>query len=170
MDMARRRPYRRQISHIAPRFGPEDLMVMAQLPLQRGTPVITQHPLAARLLPRLLYQLRARRAVTIVGILLLDNLAKVPDAPPITAPVETAINAEAVFKIMPREPSADAEQNPGRAKARPPRAAGQSKPPVAAAAAAIAQGRERARGAARQVSSAPAPLPTVQIRRAAAAG
>jgi NADPH:quinone reductase-like Zn-dependent oxidoreductase len=42
--------------------------------------------------------------VTGIGILLLSNLAKTPDTTPVAAPVETAINAEAVFKITPREP------------------------------------------------------------------
>jgi hypothetical protein len=161
MDMARRQPYRRQISPIAPRFGPERLMLMAQIPLQRGTSVMTNMPRAARLLPRLLYQFVPAALVTVVGILLLDNLARVPDAPTIAAPVETAISTEAVFKIMPREPSADAEQDSRPAKATPPRAAVNAKPPAAGAPPSRKAASEPA--APPQVSSPPVPLQTVQV-------
>ena len=91
------------------------------------------HPLVARLLPRLLYQLVPAALVTTVGVLLLSNLAKVSDTPPVTAPVETAINAEAVFKIVPREPveEAPAEAKPDAKRLAAARAAANPKPPVA---------------------------------------
>jgi hypothetical protein len=112
--------------------------------------VLRNHPLAAQLLPRLLYQLVPAALVTTVGVLLLGNLAKVPDTPPAAAPVETAINAEAVFKIVPREMSADAEQDSRRVKGVPPRAAANPKPPASTA-------------QSRKVASLPAPLPIVPI-------
>ena len=112
--------------------------------------MLRNHPLAARLLPRLLYQFVPAALVTTVGVLLLSNLAKAPDTPPATAPVETAINAEAVFKIVPREMSADAEQDSRRVKAVTPRAAANPKPPAA-----MPQSRK--------VASLPAPLPIVPI-------
>jgi hypothetical protein len=115
--------------------------------------VLRNHPLAARLLPRLLYQLVPAALVTTVGVLLLSNLAKAPDTPPAAAPVETAINTEAVFKIVPREMSADAEPDPKRVKSAPPRAAANAKPPAASTAAPQS----------RKVASLPAPLPIVPI-------
>ena len=106
------------------------------------------HPLVARLLPRLLYQLVPAALVTTVGVVLLSNLAKVSDTPPVTAPVDTAINAEAVFKIVPRAKRLAAA-----------RAAANPKPPVAGTP------RKAANEAAapRQVAGAAAPLPIVQI-------
>ena len=68
--------------------------------------MLRTNPFAARLFSRLATQLVPAALVTGVGILLLSNLAKAPDATPLAAPVETAINAEAVFKITPREPEA----------------------------------------------------------------
>jgi hypothetical protein len=110
--------------------------------------VLRNHPLAARLLPRLLYQLVPAALVTTVGVLLLSNLAKAPDAPA-AAPATTAITAEAVFKIVPREPSADAKPT----KAAPPRVAANPKPPSASA----------TPPQLRKVASLPAPLPIVPI-------
>src|SRR3982751_4065613 len=66
--------------------------------------VLQTNPFAARLFSRLVTQFVPAALVTGVGILLLSNLAKTPDTTPVAAPVETAINAEAVFKITPREP------------------------------------------------------------------
>jgi len=115
--------------------------------------VLRNHPLAARLLPRLLYQFVPAALVTTVGVLLLSNLAKAPDTPPAAAPIETAINAEAVFKIVPREMSADAEQDSRRAKGVPPRPAANPKPPAINTAAPQS----------RKLASLPAPLPIVPI-------
>ena len=116
------------LPHCAP-LRPRTVGGNGPIAAPRGTPVLRTNPLAARLLPRLLYQLVPAALVTTVGVLLLSNLAKAPDAPPAAAPVETAINAEAVFKIVPREPGADAEQDAKRAKAAPPRTAANPKPP-----------------------------------------
>ncbi len=66
--------------------------------------MLRTNPFAARLFSRLVTQLVPAALVTGVGILLLSNLAKTPDTMPVAAPVEAAINAEAVFKITPREP------------------------------------------------------------------
>lgn len=106
--------------------------------------------LVARLFPRLFYQLVPAALVTTVGVLLLGNLAKPPDTAPAAAPVEIPINAEAVFKIVPREP-AEVPAVKAAATARPvtnpkPNAATPRKP-----------------ASERQVASAPAPLPIVQI-------
>jgi hypothetical protein len=123
--------------------------------------VFRNHPLVARLLPRLLYQLVPAALVTTVGVVLLSNLAKVSDTPPVTAPVDTAINAEAVFKIVPREPveEASAEAKPDAKRLAAARAAANPKPPVAGTP------RKAANEAAapRQVAGAAAPLPIVQI-------
>ncbi len=82
--------------------------------------------------------------VATVGVLLLSNLARVSDTPPVPAAVETAINTEAVFKIIPREP---VEEAPAEAKADAKRlAAGarcQSEARRRYSRPAIAQGRER---------------------------
>ena len=66
--------------------------------------MLRTNPFAARLFSRLVTQLVPAALVTGVGILLLSNLAKTPDTTPVAVPVETAINAEAIFKITPREP------------------------------------------------------------------
>ena len=58
---------------------------MAPLPLQGGCSVIRTIRLPPGSLPRLLYQLVPAALVTAVGVLLLSNLAKVPDAPPAAA-------------------------------------------------------------------------------------
>ena len=112
--------------------------------------MLWNNPLVARLLPRLLYQFVPAALVTILGVLLLSNLAKAPDTSPLTAPVETAITTEAVFKIVPREP-ADAEQDSKRVKGAPSRAAVNPKP--------VASSTPPSRKAA----NVPAPLPIVQI-------
>ena len=79
---------------------------------------------ATRHLSRLLYQLVPAALVTSVGVLLLSNLAKVADAPQ-AAPVETAINAEAVFRIVPREPVVEASRTRSVRKPRP-----RARPPI----------------------------------------
>jgi hypothetical protein len=112
--------------------------------------VLRNHPLAARLLPKLLYQLVPAALVTTVGVLLLSNLAKTPDTVPAAAPIATAINAEAIFKIVPREMSADAEQDSRRAKGVQSRPAATPKPPAPTP-------------PSRNVASLPAPLPIVTI-------
>jgi hypothetical protein len=159
MPSRTRRGTRRQISLIAPRFGPERLVVSGQL-LFEGTPVVRNNPLIAQLLPRLLYQLVPAALVTTVGVLLLSNLAKVSDAPPAAAPVETAINTEAVFKAVPREPSAEPAQDSKSVKVAAPRAAS-PKPQASSPQPSRKPANEPAMP--RQVASAPAPLPIVQI-------
>jgi hypothetical protein len=129
-------------------------------------PVLLNHPFVARLLPRLLYQLVPAALVTTVGVLLLSNLAKVPDTPPATAAVETAINTEAVFKIVPREMSADAEQDSKPVKGAPSRAAVNAKSPASS----TPQSRKPANEPATprqvsgaQIASVPPPLQIVEI-------
>jgi hypothetical protein len=121
---------------------------------RRGIPV-QSNPFATRLLSRLLYQLVPAALVTTVGVLLLSNLAKVTDTPA-AAPVETAINAEAVFRIVPREPSAEVEADARHPKTLASRIAVTPKP-------ASAQARKVEPAAPRQVASAPAPLPIVPV-------
>lgn len=121
------------------------------------------YPLVARLLPRLLYQLVPAALVTTVGVLLLSSLAKVSDAPPAAAPVETAINAEAVFKIVPREAAeepADAKQDAKRAAAS--RAPVNPKPLAAGTATPPSRKAANEPAASRQVAGVAAPLPIVQ--------
>jgi hypothetical protein len=127
--------------------------------LFRGDLVLRTNPFAARLFSRLVTQLVPAALVTGVGIALLSNLAKTPDTTPPAASVETAINAEAVFKITPREPEAPA-----------PAAAIKSAAPRAVAAPKQVAGTTvntalppRRPVSDQQVASAPAPLPTVQI-------
>ena len=114
---------------------------------------------------RLLYQLVPAALVTTVGVLLLSNLAKVSDTPPVTAPVETAINAEAVFKIVPREPveEAPAEAKPDAKRLAAARAAANPKPPVAGTVTPPSRKAANEPAAPRQVAGAAAPLPIVQI-------
>ena len=123
------------------------------------------HPLVARLLPRLLYQLVPAALVTTVGVLLLSNLAKVSDTPPVTAPVETAINAEAVFKIVPREPveEAPAEAKPDAKRLAATRAAANPKPPAAGTASPASRKAANEAATPRQVAAVAAPLPIVQL-------
>lgn len=119
------------------------------------------HPLVARLLPRLLYQLLPAALVATVGVLLLSNLARVSDTPPVPAAVETAINTEAVFKIIPREP---VEEAPAEAKADAKRLAAAravNPKPVAGTVAPPSRKAVNEPAAPRQV--AVAPLPIVQI-------
>lgn len=123
------------------------------------------HPLVARLLPRLLYQLVPAALVTTVGVLLLSNLARVADTPPGTGPVETAINAEAVFKILPREPAeeAPAEAKPDAKRLAAARAAANAKPPVTGTATPPSRKATNETAPPRQVAGVAAPLPIVQI-------
>jgi len=118
--------------------------------------VLRTNPFAARLFSRLATQLVPAALVTGVGILLLSNLAKAPDATPLAAPVETAINAEAVFKITPREPEAVPA-----VKSAAPRV--NAAPKQAAASTVNTVQPPRKPTGERQIASAPAPLPTVQI-------
>jgi hypothetical protein len=114
---------------------------------------VLRHPLVARLLPRLAYQLVPAVLVTVVGALVLSSLARSPDSPPVAAPAQTAITAEAVFTATPRE----AEAPPAKIASRPivnPK-------PVAANSAPLPP--RKPEPAPRQLASAPAPLPTVQI-------
>jgi hypothetical protein len=144
---------RRQISHIVPRFGPEPLVLCLLPQCFGGILVLRTNLFTAQLLSRLGTQLVPAALVTGVGIALLSNLAKTPDTTPAAAPVETAINAEAVFKITPREPE----------EAPPAKSAG---PRVTAAPKQTAVNTvlpPRKPASERQVASTPAPLPTVQV-------
>src|SRR3954451_4997960 len=115
--------------------------------------VLQTNPFAARLFSRLVTQFVPAALVTGVGILLLSNLAKTPDTTPVAAPVETAINAEAVFKITPREPE---EEPPAKSAAPRVTAA-----PEQTAVNTVITPRKPASD--RQVTITPAPLPTVQV-------
>src|SRR6476620_6627266 len=115
--------------------------------------VLQTNPFAARLFSRLVTQFVPAALVTGVGILLLSNLAKTPDTTPVAAPVETAINAEAVFKITPREP----EETPAVKNVAPRTTAA----PKQAAVNTVLPPRKPV--SERQVASVPAPLPMVQI-------
>jgi len=115
-------------------------------------------PVVIRLFPKLAYQLVPAALVTTVGVLLLSNLDKTPNTAPDAKAIETPINAEAVFKITPRESAADAgEHTARREKAAPSHAAAKS--------AAIAQPRKSATEPAtpRQTATLPPPLQIVQI-------
>ena len=115
------------------------------------------HGRPARLLPKLVTQLVPAAVVTAVGILVLGNLAKTPDAAPVAASAPLAIKAEAVFTATPRqidEPPAQAAA--ARVVAKPKTVAVNVAPPRKPA--------EEARQAEpRQVASVPPPLPIVQI-------
>ena len=121
-------------------------------------PVFRINPLVARLLPKLITQLVPAALVTAVGVMLLSNLGKTPSAVPDTPPVEVAINAESVFKMTPREAVAEQDQDAGKAAGS--RAV---KPKPLAANTVTPQSRKANEPAPRQVASAPALLPIVQI-------
>jgi hypothetical protein len=121
--------------------------------------VLRTNPFTARLLSRLVTQLVPAALVTGVGILLLSNLAKAPDTTPVATPVETAINAEAVFKITPREP----EEAPAAKTAAPRVTAAPKQTAVNTVLPPRKPASERQVATERQVASVPAPLPTVQI-------
>ena len=118
--------------------------------------MLQTNPFAARLFSRLVTQLVPAALVTGFGILLLSNLAKTPDTTPVAAPVETAINAEAVFKITPREP----EEAPA-VKNVAPRITAAPKQTATSTVNTVLPPRKPA--SERQIASTPAPLPTVQI-------
>jgi hypothetical protein len=120
----------------------------------RGDFVLRTNPFTARLLSRLAYQLVPAALVTTVGILLLTNLTKAPDTTTVTAPAEAPINAEAVFKIVPRE-TAEIPAVKAVAATRP----AANPKPLAANAVTLA----RKPASERQAATAPAPLPSVQI-------
>jgi hypothetical protein len=112
---------------------------------------VLRHPLVARLLPRLAYQLVPAVLVTAVGVLALSSLTRTPDGPPVAAPAQTAITTEAVFTATPRE----AEAPPAKVASRP------AVKPIAANSAPLPP--RKPEPAPRQMVSVPAPLPTVQI-------
>ena len=118
--------------------------------------MLQTNPFAARLFSRLVTQLVPAALVTGVGILLLSNLAKTPDTTPVAAPVETAINAEVVFKITPREP----EEAPA-VKNVAPRITAAPKQTAVNTVNTVLPPRKPA--SERQIASSSAPLPTVQI-------
>jgi hypothetical protein len=121
--------------------------------------VLRTNPFATRLFSRLVTQLVPAALVTGVGIALLSNLTKTPDTTPPAASVETAINAEAVFTITPREPEAPA---PAAAiKSAAPRAVAAPKQVAGSTVNTALPPRRPVND--QQVASAPLPLPTVQI-------
>jgi hypothetical protein len=142
-----------------PRFGPERLVVWLHRIVSRGMPVFRINPVVARLLPKLVTQLVPAALVTGVGVMLLSNLGKTPSATPDVSPVEVAINAEAVFKITPREAVDDRDQDAGKT----PGSRAAVKPKPLASNTVAPQSRKANEPAPRQVASAPAPLPIVPI-------
>ncbi len=114
---------------------------------------VLRHPLVARPLPRLAYQLVPAILVTVVGVLALSSLTRTPDGPPVAAPTQTAITTEAVFTATPREAEAPPAKTASRSAVNP--------KPVAAISAPLPP--RKPEPAPRQMASAPAPLPTVQI-------
>lgn len=121
--------------------------------------MLSINPVVARLLPRLITQLAPAALVTTVGVMLLSSLGKAPSAVPDTPPVEVAINADAVFKVTPREAVDDRDQDAGKTASS--RAAVKPKPLAANTVA--PQSRKANEPAPRQLASAPAPLPIVPI-------
>jgi hypothetical protein len=119
--------------------------------------MLSAHPSISRPVRRLVTQLVPAALVTTVGVLLLSNLAKAPATTPAAAPVETAINAEAVFKITPREPAEIPAAKTAAIRPANPKALAANTP--------LPPSRKPANELAspRQVASLPAPLPTVQI-------
>ena len=107
----------------------------------------------ARLFPKLAYQLVPAALVTTVGVVLLSNLDKTPSAAPDAKAIETPINAEAVFKITPREIAADAVEHAAKHEK------------AATKSAALPQPRKPASEPAtpRQTATLPPPLQIVQI-------
>jgi hypothetical protein len=97
--------------------------------------VLQKRPHSGRLASKLAFQLAPAVIVSAVGIVLLGSLAKAPEPAPVAAPAVTVIQAEATYRIIPRE-TADAETGNAddadarRAKATAPRPA---KPKAAAA-------------------------------------
>ncbi len=122
-------------------------------------PVLSINPRVARLLPKLLTQLVPAALVTIVGVMLLSSLGKAPSPAPDTPPMEVAINAEAVFKMTPREAVDDRDQDAGKTAGSRPAV----KPKPLAANTVAPQSRKANEPAPQQVASAPAPLPIVPI-------
>jgi hypothetical protein len=120
--------------------------------------VLRTNPFAARLFSRLVTQLVPAALVTGVGILLLSNLARTPDTTPVT-PVETAINAEAVFKITPREP----DEAPAVKSVAPRITAAPKQATVNTVLPPRKPASERQVATEHPVASVPAPLPIVQI-------
>lgn len=120
--------------------------------------MLRTNPFATRLFSRLVTQLVPAALVTGVGIALLSNLAKTPDTTPPAPSVEAAINAEAVFKITPREP--EAPEPTAATKSTAPRAVAA---PKQTAGTTVNTALPPRRPVNDQVASAPVPLPTVQI-------
>jgi len=80
--------------------------------------VFRTNPMAAWSIPKLATQLVPAVLVTVVGVALLSNLAKTPDAVPTAAPVQTAIDGDAIFTMTPREPAeVAADEQRGKATA-----------------------------------------------------
>jgi hypothetical protein len=124
-----------------------------------GTHVLRNHPFIARLIPRLITQLVPAALVTIVGLMLLGSLAKPPATTPAAAPVPTAIHADAVFRMTPREPAEADEQTANAAASRT-----AAKPKALAVNIPTPLRKPTDESAtARQIASVPGPLPIVPI-------
>jgi len=120
---------------------------------------------SARLFPKLVTQLVPAAAVTAVGVLVLSNLAKAPDAAPVAMSVPVPIKAEAVFTATPRqieEPSLRLTDDPP-VKAAAARIAAKPKVVAVNAAPPRKPADERRQVGPQQVASVPAPLPIVQV-------
>jgi len=116
--------------------------------------LVSHHPLVARLLPRLATQLVPAALVTVVGALVLGNLARTSESTPTAAaPVQTAITAEAVFTATPREAAAPPVETP----------AATPRPMLAAKPTTTPTPPRKLDPAPRQVASAPVTLPTVEV-------
>lgn len=76
------------------------------------------NPHFGRLAPRLMFQLVPAVIVSAIGIILLGSVGKTPDPAPAAAPAETAIEGQAVFRIVPRETASAAIERADDADAR----------------------------------------------------
>ncbi len=90
--------------------------------------MLQKHPHVGRLASKLAFQLAPAVIVSAVGIILLGSLAKTPDPAPVAAPAVTVIQAEATFRVIPRQTAETETDNAndadaGRAKAAAPRPA-----------------------------------------------
>jgi hypothetical protein len=94
-----------------------------------------KHPHVGRLASRLAFQLAPAAIVSAVGIILLGSLAKAPNPAPVAAPTVTVIQAEATFRVIPRQTADTATDKADDADARPAKAAAPrpAKPKAAAA-------------------------------------
>jgi hypothetical protein len=118
-----------------------------------------KHPRFGRLASKLAFQLAPAAIVSAVGIILLGSLAKAPDPAPVAAPAVTVIQAEATFRVIPRQTADTETDNADDADARPAKAAApRPAKPKAAAAKEPAQ-QQRKVAAVEPASPAPAEPP-----------